>query len=132
MRSKSEVWNLIRDIYLSMIEVVSGVFWPSSLALYLITIIKSDLYILVVDINGINQSILNPTKQFCALSSPWKAWFERAKSTWTQINGKFKYSRDLNSQQVWCSYHGFLFALWIVCYSDALYHESLVFRSPFG
>ena len=35
------------------------------------------------------------------------------------------YSGDLNS-------YGDLFTSWMVCYSDAWYHESLVFRSLFG
>ena len=43
-----------------------------------------------------------------------------------------KYSGVLNSEIVWYSDHGDLFARRMVLYSDAGYHGSLVFRSQFG
>ena len=43
-----------------------------------------------------------------------------------------KYSGVLNSKIVRCSDHGDLFARPMVCYSDAGYHGSSVFRSQFG
>ena len=42
------------------------------------------------------------------------------------------YSGDLKSQLVWYSDHGDLFDHQMVCYLDAQYHGSLVFRSQFG
>ena len=55
----------------------------------------------------------------------------RLPSVKTTIRGDlYEYSGDLISKLVWYSYHRDLFARQVVCYSDALYHGSWVFRSP--
>ena len=42
------------------------------------------------------------------------------------------YSGDLNSKLFWYSYYGDLLDHGMVHYSDAWYHDSSVFKSPFG